>query len=50
MKIKNQWIVFNVNQDQLLVETESGKYYLYTFHAGFQEVSNDKAVALITCT
>ena len=28
MKIKNQWIVFNVNQDQMLVETENGKYYL----------------------
>jgi hypothetical protein len=39
MKIKNQWIVFNLNQDQLLVETENGKYYLYTYHNGFQEIS-----------
>ncbi len=47
MKIKNQWIVFNVNQDQMLVETENGKYYLYTFHAGFQEISSEKAKVLI---
>ncbi len=32
MKVKNQWIVFNINQDQLLVETESGKFYLYTIN------------------
>lgn len=47
MKIKNQWIVFNSNQDQLLVETENGKYYLYTYHNGFQEISSEKANALI---
>ncbi|EMY3554925.1 hypothetical protein [Flavobacterium psychrophilum] len=45
MKIKDQWIVFNVNQDQLLVETE--KYYLYTFHAVFQEISFENANVLI---
>lgn len=47
MKIKNQWIVFNVNQDQLLVETENGKYYLYTYHSGFQEISSEKANVFI---
>jgi len=47
MKIKNQWVVFNSNQDQLLVETENGKYYLYTYHNGFQEISSEKANVLI---
>jgi hypothetical protein len=47
MKIKNQWIVFNSNQDQLLVETENGKFYLHTYQAGFQEVSYENANVLI---
>lgn len=47
MKIKNQWIVFNQNQDQLLVETEECKFYIYTYHSGFQEISSEKANVLI---
>lgn len=47
MIIINQWIVFNSNQDQLLVETENGKYYLYTYHNGFQEISIKDAEAFI---
>jgi len=46
MKIINQWVVFNRNQDQLLVETEDGKFYIYTYHSGFLCVSSEEANAL----
>tara|TARA_R110000868_G_scaffold89492_7_gene249138 strand:- start:183 stop:332 length:150 start_codon:yes stop_codon:yes gene_type:complete len=47
MKIVNQWLVFNRNVDQVLCETENGKYYLYTYHAGFLEIPSDEAKKLI---
>jgi hypothetical protein len=47
MKIKNQWVVFNRNQDQLLVETEEGKFFIYTYHSGFLDVSTEEANFLI---
>lgn len=47
MKIKNQWVVFNQNQDQLLVETENGKFFIYTYHSGFLDVSPEEANVLI---
>lgn len=47
MKIVNQWVVFNRNQDQLLVETENGKFYLYTYHSGFLDISSEDASVLI---
>lgn len=47
MKIINQWVVFNRNQDQLLVETENGNFYLYTYHSGFIDISKEEANKLL---
>lgn len=46
MKVKNQWIVFHINCDKLLVETENGKHYIQHQNS-FEEISSEKVKLLI---
>ncbi len=47
MKIKNQWIVNYKYHDKLLVETESGLFYIQNREHSFDEISSNEALSLI---
>jgi len=47
MKIKNQWIVFLFNADKLLVETESGEFFVHNRSNDFEKISKASAEQLI---